>query len=66
MIIFLLAYAKSRWRPLLPIVLFAAYLTAVHMITIGSIRYRFPLEPFLIVLGSFTIARLISGKRRPA
>lgn len=65
-IVFLLAYAKSRWRPLVPIILFAGYLTAIHMITIGSIRYRFPLEPFLIVLGSFTIARLISCKRQPA
>jgi hypothetical protein len=55
---FLLTYAKAQWRPLLPILTYAAFLTAVHMVTIGSIRYRFPLEPFLIVLGSFVLVRL--------
>ncbi len=65
-LVFLLRHTRTYWREIVPVLLYAAYLTAVHMITIGSIRYRFPLEPFLIVLGSFTIARLISGKRRPA
>jgi len=31
---------------------FISYLTLVHMITIGSIRYRFPLEPLLIVIAA--------------
>ncbi len=35
-----------------PVLGFAAYLTLVHMITIGSVRYRFPIEPFLIVLAA--------------
>ncbi|MBT4039774.1 MAG: hypothetical protein HOC63_05400 [Rhodospirillales bacterium] len=39
----------------MPFMLFAAYLTAVHMVTIGSIRYRLPVEPFLIVLASITL-----------
>jgi len=56
---FLFVYARSRWRIILPILTFVGFLTAVHMITIGSIRYRFPLEPFLIVLGSYPIARLL-------
>ena len=35
---------------LTPILGFIVYLTLVHMITIGSIRYRYPLEPLLIVI----------------
>ena len=30
------------------------------MVTIGSIRYRLPLEPFLIIIGCTLIARLAS------
>jgi len=37
---------------LTPILGFIAYLTLVHMITIGSIRYRYPLEPLLIVIAT--------------
>ncbi len=37
---------------LIPILGFIAYLTLVHMITIGSIRYRYPLEPLLIVIAA--------------
>lgn len=66
-LIFLLRFAKGRWRTLSPILLLAAYLSAIHMITIGSIRYRYPLEPFLIVLGCFAVSRLmerVPGLRR--
>ena len=31
---------------------FIAYLTLVHIITVGSVRYRYPLEPFLILLAA--------------
>jgi hypothetical protein len=37
---------------LTPILGFIAYLTLVHMITIGSIRYRYPLEPLLIMIAA--------------
>ena len=37
---------------LTPILGFISYLTLVHMVTIGSIRYRFPLEPLLIVIAA--------------
>ncbi len=44
---------------LLPILMLAAALSLVSMVTIGSIRYRLPLEPFLMVLaaGALTGAR---------
>jgi len=64
-LIFLLLHARSRWRVLLPVFIYAAFLTAVHMITIGSIRYRFPLEPFLMILGCYTLARLLGRRLEP-
>jgi hypothetical protein len=41
-----------------PIILFAGYLSAVHMVTIASVRYRIPLEPFVIMFGAVAAARI--------
>ena len=51
-IVFLVQYLKQYFRTISPILLLILYLTAVHMILIGSIRYRLPLEPFLIMFAS--------------
>ena len=40
-------------KRLTPIFALFGYLTLVHMVTIGSIRYRFPLEPFLIIFAGY-------------
>lgn len=48
---------KKQWRSTIIIWLFFAYYTALHMITIGSIRYRLPLEPLMIVLTSAFLAK---------
>lgn len=61
---FLIARGRPLWRPLAPMLLFTGYLTAVHMVTIGSIRYRFPLEPFIVVLAGLAVA-LWLARRRP-
>jgi hypothetical protein len=50
---------KQFWT-LLPVYLLFAYFTAVHMVTIASLRYRLPLEPFLILLAAGPIATLYS------
>ena len=55
---FLLFYMVDKWRIHIPIILFIIFLTFVHMITIGSIRYRFPLEPFIIIYGCYSISQL--------
>ena len=49
---FLFRNVKEKFIQLLPIFSLIVYLTLVHMVTIGSIRYRFPLEPFLIIFAS--------------
>jgi 4-amino-4-deoxy-L-arabinose transferase-like glycosyltransferase len=42
-----------------PLFLFVGYITAVHMVTIASIRYRVPLEPFVIIFAAVAAARLL-------
>jgi hypothetical protein len=41
-----------------PMLAFAAYLTLVNVVFVASMRYRLPIEPFMIVLASATVARL--------
>ena len=49
------------WK-LTPIFSLFGYLTLVHMVTIGSIRYRFPLEPFLIVFAGYFLIDIFKNK----
>jgi 4-amino-4-deoxy-L-arabinose transferase-like glycosyltransferase len=47
------------WRRLIaaaPIMLVVIYFTMLHVVTIASLRYRLPLEPFLIAMASAPIA----------
>ena len=44
-----------------PVLLLVLYFTALHMITIASLRYRLPIEPFLIVLASNPLASMVSA-----
>jgi hypothetical protein len=64
-ILYLLLWGWAERRKILPILMFAGYLTAVHMVFVSSIRYRLPIEPFLIVLASAATIR-IAGRLRVA
>jgi hypothetical protein len=57
-LVFLARNIKSHWRKISPLLLFAVYLSAIHMVTIGSIRYRLPLEPFIIILAAYSFAEI--------
>jgi len=50
--VFLFLYGHSNFRRIAPLLLFGAYLTAIHMLFPGSLRYRLPLEPFLIIFAA--------------
>jgi 4-amino-4-deoxy-L-arabinose transferase-like glycosyltransferase len=55
-----LVCAARHWRmpqPFLPIYLLIGYFTALHMVIIASLRYRLPLESFLILLAAEPIGR---------
>jgi len=52
---------------LLPCIAYAGYLTAVHVVTIGSVRYRVPIEPVVLILaaaGLVGLLRKIGAGRR--
>lgn len=53
-----------QWRQLAPLYLVIGYFTFVHIVTIASLRYRFPIEPLLIVLAADPIATLIAYFKR--
>lgn len=50
---------RRRDVRLLPIALYIGYVTAIHMVTIGSLRYRFPMEPFLVILAAAPLAWIV-------
>ena len=54
--------AKKYFREVIPIFALIGYLTLVHMVTIGSIRYRFPLEPFLIIFASYFLTDIFKNR----
>lgn len=53
-----------QWRLLAPLYLVIAYFTLVHVVTIASLRYRFPIEPFLIVLAAEPLTAAVEALRR--
>jgi 4-amino-4-deoxy-L-arabinose transferase-like glycosyltransferase len=60
-LLFSLAYlafwGSQDLRKIAPILMFIAYLTVVHSVFVSSIRYRLPVEPFLIIFASVTVRR---------
>ena len=55
---------RRLWCDTILIWLFVCYYTALHMATIGSLRYRLPLEPLLLVLAATCLSVLIKEKSR--
>ena len=51
-----IAMKRRNWRRLSPIYAFAGAYTLVHMVMAGTIRYRLPLEPFLIIFAAIALS----------
>ncbi|MDR0765004.1 MAG: hypothetical protein LBE65_05365 [Synergistaceae bacterium] len=43
---------RKEWFVLLPLFLLVGYYVFVHVVTIASLRYRLPIEPFFVILGA--------------
>jgi 4-amino-4-deoxy-L-arabinose transferase-like glycosyltransferase len=52
-----------QWRMLAPLYLIIGYFTFVHVVTIASLRYRFPIEPLLIIMAAEPLAAWIASIR---
>ena len=48
---------KENRREIALMVGLAGYITLLHVVTLGSIRYRLPLEPIMIVIASMTFIK---------
>jgi 4-amino-4-deoxy-L-arabinose transferase-like glycosyltransferase len=59
-----LVLRRREIRRLAPILLFGLGYTAVHVALTGTIRYRLPLEPFLICFSGVAISALIEAVAR--
>ena len=60
---------RKMFKQFTPILGFVVYLTMVHMVTLASVRYRYPLEPLLIVIAAPSITiilNLILGEGMPS
>jgi hypothetical protein len=57
------AMARRDVRNWLALLVPAAYFTGIHMIFVGSIRYRLPVMPFIMVLSACALVRILNGKR---
>lgn len=62
-LVFLALRGYRDLRIIAPLLLFGGYLTCIHMIAPGSIRYRIPLEPFLIVLAGAGVVEVAARSR---
>jgi hypothetical protein len=51
-LVYLVFASRVQIRRIVPLLLFGAYLTSLHMVFPGSLRYRLPLEPFLVILAA--------------
>ncbi|MCV6607976.1 MAG: hypothetical protein OIF32_07185, partial [Campylobacterales bacterium] len=50
---------RSKFTLYSPMLLYAFLLTGVHLVFIASIRYRLPIEPFMIIMASPVILDII-------
>ena len=50
----------KRWRQWSLVAMLIAYYTVLHVVTIGSIRYRLPLEPTLVAVAAASLVALWS------
>jgi len=50
---------RSNFLRLLPCLAYLGFLTLVHVVTIASVRYRVPLEPFVLVLAAAGFVELL-------
>ena len=60
--LFLFLYPKKKYADIIPLLLTVLLFTFIYTITISSIRYRFPIEPLLIILSSYSIKKILFSR----
>tara|TARA_B100000029_G_scaffold252290_1_gene249229 strand:+ start:4391 stop:5620 length:1230 start_codon:yes stop_codon:yes gene_type:complete len=62
-LIFVIFFSKKNLKKILPFLTMIFLLTFIHIVTIASIRYRYPIEPILIIFASFVINKILIEKK---
>jgi hypothetical protein len=57
-LVYLAGWGIADFMRIAPMLAFAAYLTLVNMVFVASLRYRLPIEPFMIVLAATAVVRI--------
>ena len=57
--IFLFFYYRNYFVKTIPLISIVILFTFAHCITIASIRYRFPIEPILIIFASYSLKNFL-------
>ena len=55
--IFFVKYSKKYFNKIIPLIFTSVVIVFMYTITIVSIRYRYPIEPLMIILSSYSIKR---------
>jgi hypothetical protein len=53
-----LIWSVGRWREFFPVIVFIAYMFLVHAVTLGNIRYRYSVMPFLMIFSAYALIKL--------
>jgi len=67
-LVFVVLYGRTYFRRIAPLLLFIVYLNSLHLVFPASLRYRLPVEPFLIVLAAAGAVHLVDrwSQKKPS
>ena len=65
---FVILYGLTHFRRIAPLLLSIVYLNSLHLVFPASLRYRLPIEPFLIILASAGAIHLVDrwSQKKPS
>ena len=67
-LVFVVLYGRTYFLRIAPLLLFIVYLNSLHLVFPASLRYRLPVEPFLIVLAAAGAVHLVDrwSQKKPS
>ena len=67
-LVFVVLYGRTYFLRIAPLLLFIVYLNSLHLVFPASLRYRLPVEPFLIILAAAGAVHLVDrwSQKKPS
>jgi 4-amino-4-deoxy-L-arabinose transferase-like glycosyltransferase len=67
-LVIVVLYGRTYFRRIAPLLLFIVYLNSLHLVFPASLRYRLPVEPFLIILAAAGAVHLVDrwSQKKPS